>query len=190
MSCTRSSRITIAAWAAIVPILVLGVEFTAGRTALTPGEGLPTERVEGGATLHHVSKLVAPLEIAFEPLPRRQGDVPGVRRLRIQVTPQVDAPRMDVRVTLPAGVTLLEGERRWSRPARARQAESRELALKVPPSGERRIVVTARLLAPRTLPKTRTASYTYNAAGAGGRPGTTVTTPLPAAPGRAIRRAE
>jgi hypothetical protein len=137
-----------------------------------------------------VAKLVAPLEIAFEPLPRRKGDGPEVRRLRLEVAPQVDAPRMEVAVTLPAGVTLLEGERGWSRPARARQAQSRELVLRVPSSEERRVVVTARLLAPRTLPRTRSASYTFNATGPGGRPAAAVTTPLPAASGRTIRRAE
>jgi hypothetical protein len=141
-------------------------------------------------TPHPTHKLVAPVEIEFTAGARRKGDTAGTRRLRVEVTPRVDATRVEVVVTLPAGVSLVKGPTRWAAPARARQALTRDLVLKVPATGERRVVATARLLTPRGLPKTRTASFAFNARIHPADPAGLPTTPIPSAPGRTIRRSE
>jgi hypothetical protein len=135
-------------------------------------------------------KLVAPVEIELGLLVPQRKDPPGLRRLRVEVTPRVDAPRVEVTVALPAGVTLVQGETRWAARARAGQAERRDLALEVPAKGEQRIVATARLVAPSAPPKSRTASYTFNALAEPRHPTGSIRMPLPTpTPGRTIRRA-
>jgi hypothetical protein len=115
-------------------------------------------------------KPLAPLEIRMTPLPRDKKDAVGQRRLQVSVTPRVDAPRLEVTVTLPAGVSLVRGETRWQAPARARVAQSRELMLNVPAAGEQRVVATARLVFPTSPPMARAVGYTFNAKAEPGRP--------------------
>jgi hypothetical protein len=69
---------------------------------------------------------------------------------------------LEVRLDLPAGVTLLRGETHWKQPARAAATLDRELLLRVPPKVEQRIVATARLVFHRSLPMAAAAGYTYN----------------------------
>jgi hypothetical protein len=105
---------------------------------------------------------MAPLEIELTPLPRQKRDPKGEQRLRVQVTPLVDAVWLEVELSLPPGVTLLQGETQWRVPARARRTQTRELHLKVPGSGERRVVATAQLLFRRSLPMGCATSYTFH----------------------------
>jgi hypothetical protein len=125
-----------------------------------PGASTPAA---AQAPVARTGKLVAPIEIELLPLARRKGDGSGQRRFRVRVTPRVDAPRLEVKVTLPSGVALVRGETRWQGPARAQVAQARDLTVKVPSTGERRLVVVARLLSPRALPQTRTAGFPLNA---------------------------
>jgi hypothetical protein len=104
----------------------------------------------------------APLKIEFVPLPRQKGDDTDQRRLRVQVTSWVSAPALEVKLAFPPGVTLLRGETQWQAPARAAATQVRDLLLYVPPTGERRIVATARLVFQRSLPMGTAAGYTYH----------------------------
>jgi hypothetical protein len=137
--------------------LVLGTCVICGRAAAAPAR--------------HAGKPLAPVEIRMTPLPRNKKDAEGQRRLRVSITPRVDAPRLEVTVTLPAGVSLVRGETRWQAPARARVAQTRELMLNVPAAGEQRVVATARLVFPRSPPMARAVGYTLNAKAESGRPG-------------------
>jgi hypothetical protein len=118
----------------------------------------------------HPIKPVAPLQIEMTALPREKKDAEGQRRLRVSVTPRVDAPRLEVNVTLPAGVSLVRGETRWQAPARARVAQSRDLLLTVPATGEQRVLATARILFPKSPPMSRAAGYSFNAKEEPGQP--------------------
>jgi hypothetical protein len=124
------------------------------------------------APARHAGKPLAPLEIRMTPLPRDKKDAEGQRRLRVSVTPRVDAPRLEVTVTLPAGVSLVRGETRWQAPARARVAQTHELMLNVPATGEQRVVASARLVFPNSPPMARAVGYTFNAKAEAGRPDT------------------
>jgi hypothetical protein len=136
-------------------------------------------------------KVVAPVEVSIALQPAQRRDPAGLRRLRVAVTPRVNAPRLEVAVTLPAGITLLKGDARWTAGARAREVQWRDLVLKVPTRGERRIVATARLVAPGSLPRSRTASYTFNARVEVDRPAGALSMPLPTTtPGRSLSRPE
>lgn len=125
-------------------------------------------------------KPLAPLEIRMTLLPREKKDAEGQRRLHVSVTPRVNAPRLEVAVTLPAGVSLVRGETRWQAPARARVAQTRELMFNVPAIGEQRVVATARLVFANSPPMARAVGYTFNAKAEPGRPGseTAPSTPL------------
>lgn len=136
----------------------------AAAAALAAWAVLLTPDGDAGTPSPPPRKLVAPVEIEFLPAPRQKGNGRHHHRLRVRLTPHVDAPRLEVQLTLPQGVALVRGETRWQVPARTRVPQTRELLLKVPPTGQRRIVVTARLAPPGALPQTRTASYLYNAA--------------------------
>jgi hypothetical protein len=126
-------------------------------------------RAPAAAAERHVKPL-APLQIEMTPLPREKKDAEGQRRLRVSVTPRVDAPRLEVTVTLPPGVSVVRGEMRWQAPARARVAQKRELLLSVPASGEQRVVATARIVFPKSPPMSRAAGYTFNPKAEPGRP--------------------
>lgn len=145
----------------------------------------------GGTAPTSAHKPVAPIEIRLVRIVNQRRDPFQLKRMRVEVTPRVDAPRLEVEVTLPAGVVLVRGELRWSCVARARQEESRDLVLKAPTQGERQLVATARLVAPRALPRSRTASYTFNARVVPGRAEGPLSMPVPKPrPGRASRRTE
>jgi hypothetical protein len=117
-------------------------------------------------------KPQAPVQVELTALPREKKDAEAQRRLRVSVTPRIDAPRLEVSVTLPPGVSLVRGETHWQAPARARVTQKRDLLLDVPKTGEQRVVATARVLFPQSLPMSRAASYTFNAPHASGRPET------------------
>jgi hypothetical protein len=110
------------------------------------------------------AKVIAPVEIATTHLPRRRKDREGEQRLEVKITPRVSAPKLEVRVALPRGVTLVAGELRWQAPAKARVAQRRELLLRVPKRGEQRVVITARIVAARRLPMSRAVSFVFNPA--------------------------
>jgi hypothetical protein len=117
----------------------------------------PSAAVNGGCPTPS-----APLEIELVPLPRQKGDDTDQQRLRVRVTPRVHAPALEVKLALPPGVTLLKGETHWQAPARAAATLGRDLLLQVPPTGEQRIVATARLVFRRSLPMGAAAGYTYH----------------------------
>jgi hypothetical protein len=106
--------------------------------------------------------IVAPVLVEMTPLGRRREDERGERRLRVRVTPLVNATWLVVTLNLPAGVTLAWGEIHWQAPARARVAQTRELLLKVPATGEQRVVATARLVFRGSLPMAYATSYAFN----------------------------
>jgi hypothetical protein len=105
---------------------------------------------------------MAPVRVEMTPLGRRNGDEKGQRRLRVRVMPLVDAPSLAVTLTLPPGVTLVQGEARWQAAARAKVAQTRELLLNVPATGEQRIVATAELVFRQSLPMAYATSCAFN----------------------------
>jgi hypothetical protein len=118
----------------------------------------------------HRSSMTAPLQVDMEPLPQRKGDARGQRRLRLRVTPSVDAAGLEVKLVLPPEVRLAQGEVRWQAPARANVTQTRELLFMVPNTGEQRVVATARLVFQRSLPMARTVAYRFNPTAAPRRP--------------------
>jgi hypothetical protein len=113
---------------------------------------------------------MAPLKVELTPLPRRKKEPKEQQRLQVRVTPQVDAPRLEVTIKLPAGVTLLAGETHWQAAARAGEAQTRELLLRVPAAGESRVVASARLIFHRSLPLASVAGHTFHQKAARSRP--------------------
>jgi hypothetical protein len=156
-------------------VLMMGVGLPPGLAARSVGgyRGAPSPRL----ACWHCS-VMAPVRVEMTPLGRRKGDEKGQRRLRVRVMPLVDAPGLAVTLTLPPGVTLAgtrpepgtrreavgggRGEARWQAVARAQVAQTRELLLNVPATGEQRIVATARLVFPRSLPMAYATSYAFN----------------------------
>lgn len=145
------------------------------RFALALVAALPAMGSEGPAAPAHGAAMpglssvpclspTAPVRIELVAAPSRKGDARGQRRLKVEVMPRVSAPWLEVTLSLPPGVTLVEGESRWRLPARAGMAQTRELLLQVPSTGERRVVAAARLVFRWSLPMAGATSYTFNAA--------------------------
>jgi hypothetical protein len=154
-------------WPMIVLVALSGTVWAAGRIAW----GSPEARQR--------MKPLAPVQIELTALPRDKKDSEGQQRLRVSVVPRIDAPRLEVSLTLPPGVRLVHGETRWQAPAHARVAQARDLVLDVPKTGAQRVVAVARILLPKSLPLSRAASYTFNAPAEPARPETGTAPPPP-----------